>query len=163
MNVFQLYWSRAPSAANTRKIEHINYTHRRLPAFYSAKYLSLSHTQARLRCQVLPSPLSSRSISLASVLYRSWQVSQSEAVQCGHLPDMFPNRPLFQGKEAALPHHGVLHPSKSNTVKCFKLPQKQQNKEQTNLKEKSKHQGCVNPDAPPKTIVSAHYLLPGSH
>lgn len=67
---------------------------------------------------------------------------------------MFPNRPLFQGKEAALPHHGVLHPSRSNTIKCFKLLQKQQNKEQTIFKEKS-NQGCMNSDAPPKRL----YLL----
>lgn len=116
-------WSRALSAASTCKIKHINHTHRRSPAFYSAKSLSLSCSHSHTRTALLPSfALSSlsRSISLASVLYWSWQVSQSEAVQCGHLPDMFPNRPLFQGKEAALPHHGVLHPSKSNTIKCNK-------------------------------------------
>lgn len=38
------------------------------------------------------------------------QVSEPEAVQCGYLPDLLPHRASQQGQQAALPHHGVLHP-----------------------------------------------------
>ncbi len=38
------------------------------------------------------------------------QIPKSETVQCGHLPDVFSDGPDYQGQEATLPHHGVLHP-----------------------------------------------------
>lgn len=39
-----------------------------------------------------------------------FQIPKSETVQCGHLPDVFSDRPDYQGQETTLPHHGVLHP-----------------------------------------------------
>lgn len=38
-----------------------------------------------------------------------FQIPKSETVQCGHLPDVFSDRPDYQGQETTLPHHGVLH------------------------------------------------------
>lgn len=73
-----------------------------------------THTHKLPDCQA-PSQPSVQPI----VLYWSWQISQSEAVQRGHLPDVFSNRSLHEGEEAALPHHGVLHSGKTSSRRLF--------------------------------------------
>lgn len=125
------------------------------PLFLSDRSSHTHHTQTHTA--LLPSALASLScgISLASVLYWSWQVSQSEAVQCGHLPDVFPNRPLLQREEATLPYHGVLHSSRSSphVMNHFTLLQRQVKKK------KKETPGSCGVRCTQWTAVSTHYLM----
>lgn len=71
--------------------------------------LKLTHIHLDIKC-----------VSASSL----FQIPKSETVQCGHLPDVFSDRPDYQGQETTLPHHGVLHPG-TNTLllaEVFSLP-----------------------------------------